>query len=71
MGELPEFGINKMMPAFEEAAFSLEAPGDYSAPVETSIGWHVIQLIEKKPLASFEELQSELKKKVKRDTEAE
>ena len=68
MGELPEFGINKMMPAFEEAAFSLEAPGDYSAPVETSIGWHVIQLIEKKPLASFEELQSELKKKVKRDT---
>ena len=68
MGELPEFGINKMMPAFEEAAFSLEAPGDYSAPVETSIGWHVIQLIEKKPLPSFDELKSELKKKVKRDT---
>ena len=68
MGELPEFGINKMMPAFEEAAFSLEAPGDYSVPVETSIGWHVIQLIEKKPLASFDELKSELKKKVKRDT---
>ena len=68
MGELPEFGINKMMPAFEEAAFALEAPGDYSAPVETSIGWHVIQLIEKKPLPSFDELKSELKKKVKRDT---
>ena len=68
MGELPEFGINKMMPAFEEAAFALEAPGDYSAPVETSIGWHVIQLIEKKPLQSFDELKSELKKKVKRDT---
>ena len=68
MGELPEFGINNMMPAFEEAAFSLEASGDYSVPVETSIGWHVIQLIEKKPLASFDELKSELKKKVKRDT---
>jgi peptidyl-prolyl cis-trans isomerase SurA len=68
MGELPEFGINNMMPAFEEAAFSLESPGDYSVPVETSIGWHVIQLIEKKPLASFDELKSELKKKVKRDT---
>ncbi|MDG1313343.1 MAG: peptidylprolyl isomerase, partial [Schleiferiaceae bacterium] len=59
---------NKMMPGFEEAAFALEAPGDYSAPVETSIGWHVIQLIEKKPLPSFDELKSELKKKVKRDT---
>jgi peptidyl-prolyl cis-trans isomerase SurA len=68
MGELPEFGINNMMPAFEEAAFSLESPGDYSVPVQTSIGWHVIQLIEKKPLASFDELKSELKKKVKRDT---
>lgn len=68
MGELPEFGINKMMPAFEEAAFALESPGDYSSPVETSIGWHVIQLIERKPLPSFEDLKSELKKKVKRDT---
>ena len=68
MGELPEFGINKMMPAFEEAAFALQAPGDYSAPVQTSIGWHVIQLIEKKPLPSFDELKSELSKKVKRDT---
>ena len=68
MGELPEFGINNMMPAFEAAAFALEAPGDYSAPVETSIGWHVIQLIEKKPLPTFDELKSELKKKVNRDT---
>ena len=68
LGELPEFGINKMMPAFEAAAFALESPGDYSAPVETSIGWHVIQLIEKKPLPSFDALKSELSKKVKRDT---
>ena len=67
MGELPEFGINNMMPAFEAAAFALESPGDYSAPVETSIGWHVIQLIEKKPLPTFDELKSELKKKVNRD----
>ena len=67
MGELPEFGINNMMPAFEAAAFALEAPGDYSTPVETSIGWHVIQLIEKKPLPTFDEWKSELKKKVNRD----
>jgi len=67
MGELPEFGINNMMPAFEAAAFALEAPGEYSTPVETSIGWHVIQLIEKKPLPTFDELKSELKKKVNRD----
>jgi peptidyl-prolyl cis-trans isomerase SurA len=68
MGELPEFGINKMMPAFEEAAFALENPGDYSAPVQTSIGWHVIQLIEKKPIGTYENLEKELARKVKRDS---
>ena len=68
MGELPEFGINKMMPAFEEAAFALENPGDYSAPVQTTIGWHVIQLIEKKPIGSFDSMAKELSKKVKRDS---
>jgi len=67
-GELPEFGINKMMPAFENAAFALDAPGDYSEPVRTSIGWHVIQLIEKNPVGSYEEVKSELLKKVKRDS---
>ena len=68
MGELPEFGINKMMPTFEEAAFALENPGDYSAPIQTSIGWHVIQLIEKKPIGSFDSMAKELRKKVKRDS---
>ena len=56
-GEMPEFGINKMMPAFEIAAFELQQPGDYSGPIKTNIGWHVIQLIEKKPLPSFENLE--------------
>jgi len=68
MGELPEFGINKMMPAFEDAAFALKNPGDYSAPVQTTIGWHVIQLIEKKPIGSYESLEKELSRKVKRDS---
>lgn len=67
-GEMPEFGLNKMMPAFEEAAFALDNPGDFSKPVRTNIGWHVIQLIEKKPIASFEELEKEIKSKVKRDS---
>ncbi len=67
-GEMPEFGINKMMPSFEEAAFALEEPGDYSMPIQTNIGWHVIQLISKRPLGSFEELQKEISRKVKRDS---
>jgi peptidyl-prolyl cis-trans isomerase SurA len=67
-GEMPEFGLNKMMPSFENAAFALEEPGDFSAPIQTNIGWHVIQLIEKKPLPEFESLKKEIKSKVKRDS---
>lgn len=67
-GEMPEFGLNKMMPSFENAAFALENPGDFSAPIQTNIGWHVIQLIEKKPLPDFEALKKDIKNKVKRDS---
>jgi peptidyl-prolyl cis-trans isomerase SurA len=66
-GEMPEFGINKMMPAFENAAFELQQPGDYSGPIQTNIGWHVIQLIEKKSLPPFESLEKEIMAKIKRD----
>ena len=67
-GEMPEFGLNKMMPSFESAAFSLENPGDFSAPIKTNIGWHVIQLIERKPLPDFDALKKDIKSKVKRDS---
>mgnify|MGYP001057016396 CR=1 FL=1 len=67
-GEMPEFGLNKMMPSFETAAFALEKPGDFSAPIQTNIGWHVIQLIERKPLPEFDALKKDIKSKVKRDS---
>lgn len=39
---------------FLEAAFALE-PGKFSAPVKTSLGYHILQVIGVKPLPSFEE----------------
>ncbi|MBP1663218.1 MAG: PpiC-type peptidyl-prolyl cis-trans isomerase, partial [Bacteroidetes bacterium] len=49
-GDLPWFGSGQMIPEFEKAAFSLKNPGDYSEPVRSAVGWHIIQLIEKRPL---------------------
>ncbi len=44
-GMLGWFGAGRMVPAFEEAVFALEA-GQISAPVQTQFGWHVIRLNE-------------------------
>lgn len=66
-GELPWFGTGRMVPEFEEAAFNLKQPEELSKPVQTSYGWHIIRLIDKKPLASFDELKPEIEQWITRD----
>lgn len=51
---------------FVDTAFSLDV-GAISNPIQTKYGWHIIKLLNKKPIESFEQLKFELEKKVKRD----
>lgn len=69
-GELPVFGsgtTQRMVPEFEEAAFSLAADGDISEPVKTNFGYHIIKRIERKDVAPFETMKKELQTKVNKD----
>lgn len=70
-GELPWFGTGKMVEEFETASFSLEKDGDISKPIRTNYGWHIIKRLEFKPVPTFDEMASEIKKKVSRDSRAE
>lgn len=67
-GFLPPFGINTYEKSFEEAAFGLKNDGDYSMPVLTKSGWHIIKRVKK---ANFAEDASSFKKineaKIKKD----
>jgi peptidyl-prolyl cis-trans isomerase SurA len=57
------------MPAeFEKTAFDLKNKGDYSEPMRTKYGWHIVKLIDKRGLASFEDMKTDLKAKVSKDS---
>lgn len=66
-GELPWFGIGRMVPEFEIASFELLNNGDYSKPIRTSFGWHIIKKIDSKPIGSFDEIKSDLQTKIAKD----
>ncbi len=72
-GELDAFGTGtskRMIPIFEETAFALASDGDFSAPIQTDYGFHIIKRIELKPVRPYEELKKELQIKVNRDDRA-
>lgn len=72
-GELPMFGsgtTQRMVPVFEDAAFALKKDGDYSRPVKTDYGYHIIKRLEWKNIASFESLKKEIQTKVNKDERA-
>jgi peptidyl-prolyl cis-trans isomerase SurA len=70
-GELQWFGSGtsiRMVPEFEDAAFSIQKDGEMTKPIQTQFGWHIIKRIEKRDIPSFADSKADIKKKVERDS---
>ena len=65
-GLLEPFSTGKMVGSFEDAAFALKNPGDVSEPVETNYGYHLIKLVERTPLAGYDDMKAEVLRRLQR-----
>jgi peptidyl-prolyl cis-trans isomerase SurA len=67
-GMLPRFASGQLSSdVFENKAFGLVNPGDYTEPFESQFGWHIVKLMEKHPIKKREEMERELDAKIRKD----
>jgi peptidyl-prolyl cis-trans isomerase SurA len=65
-GLMEPFGAGRMVPAFEEEVYSLKE-GQLSKPFRTTYGFHLVQMVERTPIGSFEEVEAGIRRKIQRD----
>jgi peptidyl-prolyl cis-trans isomerase SurA len=68
-GEMPWFSAGRMIPEFANPAFAIKNIGDYTEPVETAFGYHIIKKLNTKAVPTFEASKAELENKIKQDPE--
>ena len=63
-GEMQWFGTGRMVPEFENTSFAIKRVGDYSQPIQTAFGWHIIKLIDKRGVDNFDRMKPDLENMV-------
>ncbi|MBL7933813.1 MAG: peptidylprolyl isomerase [Bacteroidia bacterium] len=67
-GLMQPFKSNGRWPkSFEDAAYALKKDNDYSEPIMTPHGWHIIKRLSVKTLPPYADIKTELKNRVSRD----
>jgi peptidyl-prolyl cis-trans isomerase SurA len=64
-GVLPKFGSGRMINSFDVVAFNLKNEGNFSEPFKTKYGWHILKLLKKYPVKSYDELHNIIESKIK------
>ena len=67
-GELAPFGIKVYEGSFEEAAFELTKDGDFTQPIKTKIGYHIIKRLEKIDLEPYPQFEAKNTASIKKDS---
>ena len=57
-------------PEFEEAVFSLKTDGEYSKPIKTPNGWHIVKRLSYEPIGDLKSMSYNLKNKIQKDARA-
>ncbi len=65
-GRLSNITVNRIVPEFIETLKGLK-PDEFSKPVRTNYGYHIIKLIATTPVGEFENEKAEITKRVERD----
>ncbi len=68
-GEMPWFSAGMMIPEFASPAFAIKNKGEFTEPVESAFGYHIIKKLDTRPVPSFEESKTELETRIKQDPE--
>jgi peptidyl-prolyl cis-trans isomerase SurA len=68
-GKLPWFGSGYIVPDFENAAFAINNQGEFSQPVKTDFGWHIIKLLDRRDIPPYDEIKNDLKEKIRESTD--
>ena len=68
-GILPWFRDGRMIPEIAETAFALKKDGDYSEPVRSMYGWHIVKRLAIKPIPSFDEMRPKIVENLKKSPE--
>jgi peptidyl-prolyl cis-trans isomerase SurA len=66
-GQMPWFGYGRMIPEYALPAFALQNNNDVSEPIKTPYGWHIIKRLDKRSIASFDDMKEEIKQRVASD----
>ena len=67
-GELKPFKSGQInSEIFETTAFELSPSNPISKPIQTQFGWHIVKLLKKYPIESFDNLKSKIAEQVEQD----